>query len=79
MADRVICAYAEPASGPGWANRPVWVIVQETTGRLRQECLQPSEQTERIRVLYAISAQVHGQMAREAESALRRAKRLRRG
>lgn len=43
--ERIVCAYAEPASGPGWANQPLWVIVQQRGGGpMRAICLQPDEQ-----------------------------------
>lgn len=70
--DHVVAAYAKLASGPGWSNTPVWVIVESCTGELRTECLQPEEQTPGMQLLYGISASVHQAMNAEAEAALSR-------
>lgn len=67
--DHIVAVVAEPASGPGWANTPLWVIVQDGNGKLRRECLQPMEQSEGMRLLYATAAEVHCAMVREVESA----------
>lgn len=69
--DRVVAAFAEPASGPGWANTPLWLIIQEGDGKLRRECLQPDEQSEGMRLLYATAAAVHGALVREVETLTR--------
>jgi hypothetical protein len=61
--DIVITAYAESCNGPGWANSPIWIIVQDETNKLRKECLQPEEQTKEMRLLYKISEQAHLQMS----------------
>lgn len=53
---RIVAAWAESASGPGWANAPVWVLVRERDGTLRLDCLQPSEQTHAMHLLYRVSA-----------------------
>ena len=60
--DSIVTAYAEAASGPGWTNSPVWVIVRDINGKLRQECLQPDEQSDEIRLLYPLSSNLHGMM-----------------
>lgn len=74
----IIAVVAEPASGPGWANTPLWVIVQDGNGQLRRECLQPDEQSDGIRVLYATAAAVHGALVREVEALTRKHKPARR-
>ena len=66
--DTIVTAYAEPANGPGWANTPLWVIVRDAAGKLRQECIQPGEQTEDMLTLYAFSALLHGRMTRAVEA-----------
>ena len=66
--DHIIAVVAEPASGPGWANTPLWIIVQDGNGQLRRECLQPDEQSDGLRVLYATAAAVHGALVREVEA-----------
>jgi len=62
----VLAAFATPASGPGWSNALVTVIVIEPDGRLAREHIQPDEQTTAMLTLYAVSAAVSGQMASEA-------------
>lgn len=66
--DHVVTAWAEHAGGPGWANQPVWVLVRSRTGHLRIECLQPNEQPGTMQILYGVSAQIHTQMTKAAES-----------
>ena len=44
--ERIIAVVPEYASGPGWANKPIWVYIEQSaTKRLRTECIQPDEQT----------------------------------
>jgi hypothetical protein len=70
--ESVVTAYAQPANGPGWANRPLWVVVRRNgTEEYRMVCLQPHEQTEEMVCLYGIAAQVQGQMTKAAERLLR--------
>jgi hypothetical protein len=68
---QIVTAWAESASGPGWANQPVWVLVRSLSGDLRIECLQPEEQTPTMQTLHSISATVSGQMTKEAEKVVR--------
>jgi hypothetical protein len=58
----VVTAFAEPASGPGWANCPIWVILRDRQGDLHMKCIQPEEQSPEMVVLYSISATVSGQL-----------------
>ena len=59
----IVTAYAEPAAGPGWANSPLWIVIaNKATGKWRQDCLQPDEQTAEMSALYAFSALAHGRM-----------------
>lgn len=69
--DHIVCAYAERAAGPGWGNSPIWVIVKDGDGKLREECIQPSDQTDRMVTLYAVSAAVHGEMTGAVRFALK--------
>lgn len=64
--DYIVTAWAEPASGPGWANRPVWVLVRNRNGEHRVECLQPSEHTEEMAGHYPYSALASGCMTKAA-------------
>jgi len=57
--DRIVVAYARKASGPGWSNRPLWVIVEDRiTGRMREECIQPQQQSEEMWRMYDIAHEV---------------------
>jgi len=68
--DRIVTAYAESAAGPGWANQPIWVIVRGRDGALREECIQPDEQTDWMYALYAVSAAAHGSMVKAVRAHL---------
>ena len=70
--DKIVTAWGESASGPGWANSPIWVIVRDATGNLREECFQPKEQTAAMQILYVVSAAVHGAMRNAVEGWRRR-------
>lgn len=59
----IVTAYADPASGHGWSNSPLWVLIADAaTGRIREVALQPSEQPPEMRTLYAVSAAVHASL-----------------
>ena len=60
--ETIVTAYAQPANGPGWANEPLYVVVRDANGKLREECLQPREQGDRIRLLYDMAAVLHAMM-----------------
>ncbi len=67
----VVTAYASRASGPGWSNTPIWVVIRDnSTGRLREECIQPEHQTAGMRILYGISEQTHAAMVAEVAELL---------
>lgn len=55
--DRIVTVYAQPADGPGWNNRPLWVIYRDGQGNLRETCLQPHEQTPEMQMLYTLQAE----------------------
>lgn len=57
--DRIVTAYAQHAAGPGWANSPLWVIVRDGDGKLREECIQPEERTPALHWLYDVAAASH--------------------
>jgi hypothetical protein len=72
----VVTAYAERAAGPGWSNRPLWVVIRDSAnGAIRQDCLQPSEQTDEMHLLYNISAEVHAQLKHAVETRMATRKR----
>ncbi|AIV88501.1 hypothetical protein [Burkholderia pseudomallei] len=68
--ERVITAFAEPAAGPGWRNQPIWVIIRDGNGQLRQECIQPEQQTYEMLLLYRASYELHSSMTMAANDAL---------
>ena len=57
--DTIVTAYCCSASGPGWGNSPIWVIVRDREGKMREECIQPKEQTRDMWVLYGVSQATH--------------------
>ncbi len=65
--DKIVTAFGEKSSGPGWANHLVWVIVRDRLGNLRQECLQPDEQTSEMEIMYPFSNLAHTRMVAEIE------------
>jgi hypothetical protein len=69
--ERVVCAWAERASGPGWSNFPVWVIVEDYNGEMHRECLQLHEQTNEILACRGVSEEVHASMKYYVEKALK--------
>ena len=43
--EHIVTAWAEECSGPGWANRPIWILIARNGGGPhRVACLQPGEQ-----------------------------------
>jgi hypothetical protein len=73
--ETVLTAYAERASGPGWSNTVVVVIVIDGDGELRREWLQPEEQTEAMRLMYTVAAEAHALMTNEASRLLSQKRR----
>lgn len=71
--DRIIAAFAERASGPGWANQPIWVLVRDgDNSDLRLECIQPDEQTAEMAYLYDVSVAAHSAMTSAVVTAINR-------
>lgn len=52
--ERIVAVVPQACSGPGWANSPVWVYIVTNNGLLREECIQPEEQTKEMYTLYGI-------------------------
>lgn len=57
--EHILAAWAESASGPGWANQPLWVLVIDGDKRPRVECIQPGDQTQQMALLYSLSQAAH--------------------
>lgn len=72
--EKIVTAFAEYAAGPGWAGRPLWVIVRDENHRLREECIQPEDQTAEMRALFRVSNAAHKAMTSAVESAVARQK-----
>ncbi len=77
--EHIICAFAEPADGPGWRNSPLWYVTRDGNGNLRLECLQPEDHTPEIAALYAISNAVHVAVVRAVRMATAKPKKRRDG
>jgi len=73
--EHIITAFAQSASGPGWSNQPLWIIVQARDGTLRQECLQPEEQGRDALILYAVSQAAHEAMKHAVEQHLKKTRK----
>lgn len=71
----VVTAFAEPASGPGWTNQPIWVIVRDADQNLQELCIQPEEQTPEMHALYQVSHAVHSSMTAAVVSQKHRSKK----
>lgn len=54
--EHVVVAWAENASGPGWANRLVWVLLRDGNGKLRLEDIQREEMSYRMSVLLDVNS-----------------------
>lgn len=70
--DTIVTAYPQSVAGPDWANIPLWVIVRDGDGILREECLQPDEQTVDIRMLFTVCEATHGAMLSAVERGVAR-------
>lgn len=60
--EHIICCYAEYCNGPGWSNALLWYLVKDVNGKIREECLQPQEQSNDVLTLFPVLAAAHGQM-----------------
>jgi hypothetical protein len=69
--DRVLAARPDSASGPGWRNEPIWVYVQRNGGAIREECLQPDEQTGNMALLFDVVEAGQRELIGEIERACR--------
>lgn len=67
--DKIVTAYAEYASGPGWVNRPIWVIVRGADMALREECIQPEDHTPELLALFDVSSAVQVAMTAAVSAA----------
>ena len=68
--ESVLFAWAEECSGPGWANKPVWVLTRKRDHSLRIFAIQPSEQTQRLLDLFGVSSAVNEAMVSAVKQCL---------
>ena len=70
--DFIVAVRPERCAGPGWANAPIWVVVRDVVGALREECIQPEEQTKDMLLLFDVAHAAHSALLaavmREVES-----------
>lgn len=55
---RIITAWAETCTGPGWHSRIVWILVMVGPGVYRVHAIQPEDQTPGMHTLFDISETV---------------------
>ena len=61
--ERVVAVVPEIITGAGYNNSPLWIyIVDGIAGTYRVECLQPEQQTNRMRVLFSTLETAHETM-----------------
>lgn len=61
--ERVVTAWAERASGPGWTNMPIYVLIGSNNGEYRVKTLQPEEwRGVGVVALYNVSEAAHTAM-----------------
>ena len=52
---RIVTAWPESPTGPGWSNRIVWVLVRHDDGRLEEIAIQPEDQTPEMIALFGVA------------------------
>ena len=58
--ERIVAIVPEKCSGPGWVNNITWVYIEdETSGRIRTDCIQPLETTKELHTLFSIGEEVY--------------------
>ena len=72
---RILTAWCESAHGPGWANTPCWVIVEDRDGELTRECLQPQDQSPGLLAAYRLLEQAHELIMAEVEASYAKRRR----
>ena len=56
----IVAVTCESAAGLGWANAITWVhIIDNATGKYRNEVIQPTERTPALHELHGIGVAVH--------------------
>ena len=57
--EKIIAVVPEYASGPGWANLPLWVHIVNNQNKYRVECIQPNDQTLEMQILFRLCCDAH--------------------
>jgi len=65
--ESIVTAYAKPCAGPGWSNMPIWVVIRNREGVMREACIQPEQQSAGMHLLYRISSAINSEMTYEVE------------
>lgn len=60
--ERVVAVVPQYCAGPGWSNTPIWVYIVNSEKKVREECIQPEEQTIEQRLLFKLCEEAHGLM-----------------
>ncbi len=70
--EQIVTAWAETSEGPGWSNKPVYLLLRHThTGALRIVSLQPEEQDRILRMLHGAAARFTEILVKLCEAARR--------
>ena len=56
MKPKIVVAWAERCSGPGWSNPVIWYIERESDGTLRQYSAQRDEWSHSMSSLFSVCA-----------------------
>ena len=72
--ERIIAVVPEIASGPGWGNRLIIVYAMNNQNKLRTICLQPSEQTSEMLLVFNLAVEANRILTSAAERLLKPAK-----
>lgn len=77
--ERIVTAYAERMSGPGWSNQPVIVVIETTnssgTATLRTEWVQPRCQPPGMADMFDVFAASHVALMRLVETVVQKKRR----
>jgi hypothetical protein len=70
MERKVLAAWAQNASGPGWSNQLIWYVWWDGA-RHHVDALQPEEQSPELMLLFSTSAALNVELVGEVEKVLR--------
>jgi len=67
---KIVTAWAETATGPGWSNRPIWYL-HYSNGVPVVDAIQPQDQTPEMHRLYDICEAANAALLAEVRKAVR--------